>query len=486
MRLSAFLIALVATSAAAAVIEPGTIEQPNAVLINISEHDLNRIALGAFHAEGGPRLEGRRSEASSGVSDVSYHADLSDPVVRLGRDGRAWLSLNILEAELNIGRIERRFLRRNMTCENAGLRVDPDEPIDVMLAMRFIIEDGDVRVVPEALTITDPDHFKLRKPSKCRNTIVPKWLLWWIGKSRLRRQIEGMDERLLASAQESAAEWAEETDLLRLTWVAPARQEGQGDPDLLLYPQLLDTSHGSLLVTLAATNQQRETPVETPPDWVGPLSSSSFLGFSEAFLNDILRVAVSDLGGTLHQPKGSMSKVFNSRQINALIPGLEEVEAKEDLRVGFALNEPPVIEIGSAGDYGFPPETELGPGDDRAMIRLGLSGIEIRVWLLEDGEPQALGTLRVDSATVGLLPYFSQMGGIAFEMLENEWSVSSEGLEFDEPLFAALLQELLFSEVFETGYEPLARGALDIGETVFNPRYFRRMGRHLVIGLTGF
>ena len=51
MRLSAFLIALVATSAAAAVIEPGTIEQPNAVLINISEHDLNRIALGAFHAE---------------------------------------------------------------------------------------------------------------------------------------------------------------------------------------------------------------------------------------------------------------------------------------------------------------------------------------------------------------------------------------------------------------------------------------------------
>ena len=76
------------------------------------------------------------------------------------------------------------------------------------------------------------------------------------------------------------------------------------------------------------------------------------------------------------------------------------------------------------------------------------------------------------------------MGGTSFEIIENEWNVSSDGIEFNDSLLAATLQELTFAEAFETTYDPLGRGDLRVGETLFNPARFLVEGDHLVIELT--
>ena len=81
------------------------------------------------------------------------------------------------------------------------------------------------------------------------------------------------------------------------------------------------------------------------------------------------------------------------------------------------------------------------------------------------------------------MPYYSLLGGVSLDALENEWEISSTGIEFDEETFAATLQELLFGEIFETSYTPLLSDGLDVGATRFDAQYFRHVDRYLVIGL---
>jgi hypothetical protein len=117
------------------------------------------------------------------------------------------------------------------------------------------------------------------------------------------------------------------------------------------------------------------------------------------------------------------------------------------------------------------------------MVRLRLSNAEIRLWDGGDEEPAVLGTLRVDSAVVGLLPFPNRLGGISFATVENDWELSSTGIEFDEELLAATLQELVFGEAFETRYRPLWSDALQVGGARFEPSSFRSLGGYLVVEL---
>ena len=120
------------------------------------------------------------------------------------------------------------------------------------------------------------------------------------------------------------------------------------------------------------------------------------------------------------------------------------------------------------------------------MIRIGLSDVEMILWE-SDGEGERwLGSVDIDSASIAVMPYYSVLGGVSFDAVENIWQVSSRGIEFDEQVLAATFQELFFGEIFETRYEPVGQEIFDVGETRFNPRYFSLVGNHLVIGLTGY
>ena len=85
---------------------------------------------------------------------------------------------------MNIGLFERKLLSRRMRCENAGVSVSPEQPVDVTLDLRFVIEGHDLRIVPEAVRLANTDGFRLRKPTRCRKNPLPEFLLWWLGKGR--------------------------------------------------------------------------------------------------------------------------------------------------------------------------------------------------------------------------------------------------------------------------------------------------------------
>jgi hypothetical protein len=67
--------------------------------------------------------------------------------------------------------------------------------------------------------------------------------------------------------------------------------------------------------------------------------------------------------------------------------------------------------------------------------------------------------------------------------VENQWQVSSSGIEFDEDLVAATLQEITFGKIFATSYEPLLKRTLRLGETEFVPQSFGVTDGYLVIAL---
>ena len=47
-------------------------------------------------------------------------------------------------------------------------------------AVRFTVEDHDLRIHPEQVTVANVDGFQLRKPERCRNNPLPEFLNNWL------------------------------------------------------------------------------------------------------------------------------------------------------------------------------------------------------------------------------------------------------------------------------------------------------------------
>ena len=440
--------------------EPARVDffDPNAVLVNLTESDLNRILEDAFRAAGGPNFAGTRERVSSTMSGLHYAARFSEPVVDLGPDGAARLSFELEQADLRVDRVEGKLIGTAVRCEGIGARLEPDRALGVALDLKLVIEDGDVRIVPQDAAVTDAARaFRLTKPT-CHSSLFPTFLLWWVGKPRLQKQLGELDEMLLASVRRSAADLsAREDGLLH-------KRVPVGDQDLFVAPRALETGHDSIWIAAIGTSGG-ETPNGNtdPPAALGPSRPGSWLAVSERMANAILAVAYRDWSRPAARPHGTLRKVFQSHAVLALVPGLRNVRDREDLTWGVSFHAVPRVEF----------RTEGG----RPLIELQLSGIELDIGRGEE----VLGTLEIERGTVGAVPVASPLGGITLEVVRNEWKVSSRGLAFDEPLLAGTIQELIFGELFETRYEPLARGALTVGDTRFEPTGIEVVEGYLVI-----
>jgi hypothetical protein len=465
------LVASVPTIARAAE-SPVPFSETDAVLLNVSERDLNRIIVDSFHANGGPRFEGGKQRVSSSVADLRYHALFSDPVVRLGRDGSAHVSLDILDASLRIGRLERKIAGRQARCENAGFDVDPENPLAVDLLLGLSVTDGALRLNPTSVEIPEAEkRLRLVEPERCRNAPLPRWLLWSLGKSYFRRSVGNLDKIILERARKSAARFEEKESLLTRRWELPKAHHDDLGPSLRLFPESLDMTGGSLLVGLTASSagpNVASAPVKRP-NGAGLLPSSSFLGLSESFVNEISRRVVSSKAKSQKKSTGRFRKLLASDAAYTLVPGLRKLASKENLTLDIT--------------YPTAPRFEFRPFDGQALIRVLLTDVRVDVRRDEGGRKTLLGTIRVDSGRMGVVPFMSLLGGISFRVVENQWQVSSTGLEFDEDLVAATLQEITFGKIFATSYEPLLKRALRLGETEFVPQSFGVTDGYLVIAL---
>lgn len=462
--LAALLLFTLGPGQLAASDRPVPFHEPDAVILSVTEADLERIVREAL-LPNGPRVEGRREHVSRGVTDLRYSAELSEPVLRLDEDGNAAVSLEILTGDLYIGRLERRVLARQAYCEGAGAVIEPGRPVDVELAFQFRVEDGDLKIVPQSVDLPNAlERFRLIKPSHCGHTFLPRWLLWKLGKPHLRRYVGGLDELLLTSLRERAATLNDDDGLLTRQWRG-----------IHVYPSSVETSGGALLVRLTASSGDATastsavaSSVAPAAGWSGSLPARSFVGVSEPFVNEILTTALGRLSGPAHAPSGDFRRLVQSESMKSLIPGLRGLDSPGELRLSVDLLAPPRIEF-TADDGG------------RAIVRVHVTDLELGLW----GAGERLGTLAIDSATISAVPFASVLGGISFDILENDWQVSSRGIEVDEEAVAATLQELVFGELFDTRNEPVGARSLRVGRTAFEPRYFELVGNYLVMGLAG-
>lgn len=442
---------------------PAPFLEPDAVLLNLSEQSLNRIVVDSFHANGGPQVAGGRARVSSRVGDLRYRASLSDPVLRLGEDRTARLSLEVLDASLRIGRLERRSGGTGARCEGAGVDVHPARPLRVDLALDFAIEDRGLRIVPRRVEIPEVgERLLLVGPTRCSNSLFPAWLLWWVGKPFLRRSVDHLDQIVLDRARKSAAKLEGKEDLVK---------SGLG-AELRLFPEVLDTRGGSLLVGLTASSA--EVPARGAPPRAlarrGSLPTESFLGISESLVNAVARRVLAG-GRHFHSRRsGNARRVLQSDAIHALIPGLRKLPPGEPIALEVAFREAPRFEFGSAED-------------GQALIRVVVSGVDLELRRSEGGTTATVGTLHIDAGRMAVVPFANLLGGISFRVVENRWRTSSTGVEFDDELVAATLQEIAFGKVFETSYAPLWARDLRIGDTQFFPRSFAALEGYLVIGL---
>lgn len=440
-------------------------ERPGALLLNVTEADLNQIVLSSFHANGGPNFEGSKRRTSASISDLTYQATLSDPRLALGEGGKASLKFDVREGNVRIGRIERKIAGRAASCEDTSVYIDPSRPLEVMLGLDFRIEDGELRIVPDSVSVPDAEErLNLVKPARCTNALLPRWLLWWIGKPSLKRYLGNLDEVLLERARKSATRIEEKRELLRKSW------ELADGGEVHLFPGSLDTGHHSLFVSLTAASAATTSGQTAERLPRGLPEGHSYVALSAAFTNDLARLAVARMSGERLRPTGNLSKILRSSSVYALIPGLRGLDPSDTLLYAVAFRETPrfAFTTGPAGE---------------ATIRIELSDVELRLFKESQHETTPLGTLSVKSAVLSVAPYVNVLGGVSFRILENEWVVSSAGIRCNDALVAATLQEVTFGRIFETTYRPLATSRWRVGESEFAPRGFDSVGGYLVIEL---
>jgi hypothetical protein len=234
---------------------------------------------------------------------------------------------------------------------------------------------------------------------------------------------------------------------------------------------VLDTSEGSLLVGLTASSAEPPAgPALREFHGRGSLPSASFLAISESLVNEVARRRLSERTLFHARSGGNVRRLLESEAIYALIPGLRTIDAKEQLDFEVDFREAPRLEFRNGAD-------------GRAVIRVLVSGVDIAVRRQAGGTTTRLGTLHIESGQMAAVPFTNVLGGISFRVVENRWRVFSTGLEFDDELVAATLQEIAFGKLFETTYDPLLTRDLRIGDTEFVPRSFAAVDGYLVIGL---
>jgi hypothetical protein len=458
--------------------EPGQLRTPDAVVVRLTEADANRFLLGAFHAKGGPVFTGSRSNAGHGMHGLSYELRLSDPVLAMGDSGTPSLSLSfdILDADVTIDRIERKILGQQAECEGAGLYVEEGHPLNLGLDLHLVVADGDLRLVPvEARSNDARDAIHLVKPERCRNTFVPTWLLWSLGKSHLRRSVARVDRLLLDRARSAAADLAQD-GFVREQWKV-------GSTLFRLEPQRVDTAGKALTVGFTLEPSVPGGPLAPP---ALPTDRSS-IAISEQLVNAAIGAAFEGLGAKARTPTGDVKRLVRSEAVLALIPGLRQLPARDSLEFQMRLSSPPHVRFSRPDSSDPRPSADAEqlalPTSDRAVVTIEVENVALDLLRKTKGEPEKLGTLTIDRGCVRALPYVNRINGIAFEPIENSWRMSSSGIAFDEPLLAATVQELVFGVLFETRSEPLWPHGFRVGEAHVAPQAFAAKDGYLVVTL---
>src|SRR5262249_1470269 len=274
---------------------------------------------------------------------------------------------------------------------DAGLTVDPGHPVKVGLAMGLRIGTGDLRIVPKDVSISGTENIHFVRPSRCGNSPLPTWLLWRVGKARLKERIGKLGEIVSSQLTRTTARLGDDEGILKRHLEVKSLFDPDTQRDFYLSPRYLDTGQGSLFLSLAVsdTSGSNETPAAAVPgtrgsfDGARPALHRPYVALSSTLLNEILEATFSGGEDMKRKVHGDFRRLLKSSSIYAMIPGLHEVESKEKISFSFAFRAAPRIELVSRDAAGA--MTDPSPGEEPLAagapsdveIRVHFSGIEL-------------------------------------------------------------------------------------------------------------
>lgn len=440
------------------------ITERDALILRVTQSDLNAVLRDVSATHGWQRFGGKRARSSRGVHDLRYDVTLSPPQVTLDGDtGEISLGFGILEAELNVGRIE----HRSLSCENVGLRVDPRHPVDIDVTFGLGISDGGLQLRLDAVNVAAGKRkFRLVKPTRCSGSILPRTVAWWLGKPYLRRRISHLDEILFARIESFAGEIEQRRGVLRSSWELSG---GTLEVNVSRFDVGVDALSLALDVSGANGRDDQRPWVEAPLI----RAAGSHLALSESVLNAVLSANMPGRQRPARPASGNMRALLLSDSIYTLIPGLRDVPDRERLLFRTRVDAPLRVRL----------TPHVDPLEPTRRARIGFAMGPLAIEILDTDGTRLLGELRIVSGQLDVVPYVNTIGGLSFETVRNEWHVEARGIEHNDDLIAGILQELVFGALFETQYEPLLRDGVTLGETRFLPTAFRVENGYLVVDL---
>src|SRR5262245_29667199 len=186
--------------------------------------------------------------------------------------------------------------------------------------MGLRIGSGDLRIVPTDVNISGTENIHFIRPSRCGNAPLPTWLLWRLGKARLKDRIDKLGEIVSYQLTRKSARLGEDEGILKRRLEVKSLFDPDSQRDFYLSPRYLDTGQGSLFLSMSVSDTSN--PIEAPAaaelsaqpaspargprgsfDGPRPALDKPYVAVSSSLLNEFLSATFTggeDMKGKLH------------------------------------------------------------------------------------------------------------------------------------------------------------------------------------------
>ncbi|MFQ5766699.1 MAG: hypothetical protein ACE5ID_01760 [Acidobacteriota bacterium] len=249
--------------AAALLLAPGVLaaETPDeqvildtsAVVVHISEDDLNALISPYTAGPSGLVLSGYKNILKGKFREVDYQIDLDDARFSLQPGGRVVFTTRMAAASIHAGSIYK--LKKNgrpsrLQCHDLAIDLDPDQPVSIQVILEISVDDGKLNIVSGEVNLSDgSDGFQVQRPATCKGAWILNPLVKTLVRRKIKKTLRDLD-RVLGSIfqKEIAALGALPAAESEFSFHSPLENEAVR---FSLRPSALGTSHGALHLSLA-------------------------------------------------------------------------------------------------------------------------------------------------------------------------------------------------------------------------------------------
>lgn len=447
---------------------PPVLLDPQALVVNLSAPDINRVLDEFDTTAGGQRLKGRFEKLSDSIQDVDYEIDLATPRIAFRRDSHAAVSSELRYMKMNLGKVS----GYGLECEDMTIEFDRSqqkEPIRLTGDIGIKLQGDRLLLNLASFHVSQPPNgFLVTEPKKCNGW---EWLTQQLVRWVVRSQVEDLENTLGQAIRDQLKKWNEDGSFLRFSGKFTLPAPLDRSMEFVIWPARFSTAFESFYLVLSASLRVERTsfgPVQSvqavatiPPED----SRTSFVAASELF-------AQRALGEVFSSKLPPVRFQISQSLLEKILPlldqlfGLERLDESKPFELSFALDRAPHLRF-------------TGTPSGAAQLSLESTEVGFSIW---NGDMKPLESYRIGS-TLSIVPLLTEDQALALVLGQNEWEVSSSDGGGDPELVAALLQELTFGAFWDTEVHPFPLWQIPIGGSEIGPRTFRTRDGYLQLDL---